>query len=183
MSSSESESNKLDLAEAMVAPPEGAELLATISGLEELFPVPVFIIVVVLAVNKSSSSLLERPPNNASTLVTDLFDLIVSSIGDWELKRSLLSNKLDLAEAEVVELWAIFGLEELFPGFCIEGEGPKRSLSESESSTSKSVVVVLALLVTFLASSLELEPFTLLRSKRIKILIYKYYLVKYISWQ
>ena len=170
MSSSESESNKLDLAEVMVAPPEGAELLATISGLEELL----FITVVVLAVNKSSSSLLERPPNNASTLVTDLFDLIVSSIGDWELKRSLLSNKLDLVEAEVVELWAISGLEELFPGFCIEGEGPKRSLSESESSTSKSVVAVLALLVTFLASSLELEPFTLLRSKRIKILIYKY---------
>ena len=106
MSSSESESssNKLDLAEAMVAPPEVAELLATTSGLEELFPVPVFI-VVVLAVNKSSSSLLERLPNNASTLVTDLFGLVVSSIGDWELKRSLLSNKLDfLAEAEVVEL-------------------------------------------------------------------------------
>ena len=105
MSSSESESspNKLDLGEAMVAPPEVAEILATTSGLEELFPV--FIVVVVLAVNKSSSSLLERPPNNASTLVTDLFDLIVFSIGDWELKRSLLSNKLDfLAEAEVVEL-------------------------------------------------------------------------------
>ena len=104
MSSSESESssNKFDLAEAMVAPPEMAELFATTSGLEELFPVPVFIVVeVVLAVNKSSSSLLERPPNNASTLVTDLFDLVVSSIGDWELKRSLLSNKLDLVEPEV----------------------------------------------------------------------------------
>ena len=100
MSSSESESssNKLDLAEAMVAPPEVAELFPTTSGLEELFPVPV---VVVLAVNKSSSSLLERPPNNASTLVTDLFDLIVSSIGDWELKRTLLPNKLDLVEPEV----------------------------------------------------------------------------------
>ena len=92
MSSSESESspNKLDLGEAMVAPPEVAELLATTSGLEELFPVPVFIIfVVVLAVNKSSSSLLERPANNASTLVTDLFDLIVSSIGEGEPKGSL----------------------------------------------------------------------------------------------
>ena len=107
MSSSESESspNKLDLAEVRVAQPEVAELLATTSGLEELFPVQVFIIVVVFAVNKSSSSLLERPPNNASTLVTDLFDLIVSSIGDWELKGSIFSNKLDLmVEAEEVEL-------------------------------------------------------------------------------
>ena len=64
MSSSESESspNKLDLAEVRVAQPEVAELLATTSGLEELFPVQVFIIVVVFAVNKSSSSLLQTMP-------------------------------------------------------------------------------------------------------------------------